>query len=375
VESLGEKLRSARETKGYTFDQISRDTNIARRYLEALENEDFSQFPGEPYILGFLRNYSEYLGLDSHDLISLYRMLKLQEQPIPVAQLLNDPKPVIPRSLLIAAGAVAALAIAAFVFFAVGRASSSGAAEDVRKNVEYELKSGILEKRLYQGDTALIAVGSDRYKLELVKLGNEATISAPDGDLSLDLGQEAELDLDGNGSKDLKIFVADLFKGDPLKGASLRFELLSQAPAAVETQDPSAASETAAGAAAVAPAPAAATPVPATASGTGSVIFSSGNPYPFTLQATFKGYCLLRWESDRKDREERYFHKAEILNVQAQNGIRLWISNASAVKLQAIGGGKTVDVEIGGAGEVVVSDLKWVKDDDGRFKLTTVRLD
>ena len=40
-----------------------------------------------------------------------------------------------------------------------------------------------------------------------------------------------------------------------------------------------------------------------------------------------------------------------------------------------LGGGKTVDVEIGGSGEVVVTDLKWVKDEDGRFKLTTVRLD
>jgi hypothetical protein len=105
------------------------------------------------------------------------------------------------------------------------------------------------------------------------------------------------------------------------------------------------------------------------------VIFSSPNAYPFTLQATFKAYCMFRWESDRKERDERYFHKAEVLNVQAQNGIRLWVSNASAVKLQVIGGGRTVDLEIGGPGEVVVVDLKWVRDEDGRFKLTTVRLD
>ena len=376
MDSLGEKLRSARETKGFTFDQISRDTNIARRYLEALEKEDFSQFPGEPYILGFLRNYSEYLGLDSQELISSYRMLKIQEQPIPVDQLLNDPKPAIPAFLLIVAGAAAVLAIGAVVFFAIGRSSSSRPSTVPRKNVEYELKSGILEKRLYQGDTALIAVGSERFKLELSKLGDEATISAPGGNFSLELGQEAEIDLDGDGSKDLQIFVADLFKGDPAQGASLRLELIPQAPSAATASAAVAPSEAAATAAVQPPSasPVAAVPA-ATGNGMGAVIFSSSNPYPFTLQATFKGYCLFRWESDRKDREERYFHKAEILNVQAQNGIRLWVSNASAVKLQAIGGGKTVDVEIGGSGEVVVSDLKWVKDDDGRFKLTTVRLD
>jgi hypothetical protein len=115
----------------------------------------------------------------------------------------------------------------------------------------------------------------------------------------------------------------------------------------------------------------ASSPAPANA----PVLLSSPNPYPFTLQATFKGNCLLRWESDRKDRDEQYFQKADILNVQAQNGIRLWLSNASAVKFQVIGGGKTVDVELGSPGEVVVTDLKWVKDDDGRYKLTTVRLD
>ena len=64
VESLGDKLRTARESKGYTYSHVGRETNIAIRYIEALENEDFSKFPGEPYILGFLRNYGEYLGLD-----------------------------------------------------------------------------------------------------------------------------------------------------------------------------------------------------------------------------------------------------------------------------------------------------------------------
>ena len=84
MESLGNKLKTAREAKGLSYDTVSRDTNISSRYLEALEKEDFSGFPGEPYVLGFLRNYSEYLGLNPDELQSLYRSLKLQEQPIPV---------------------------------------------------------------------------------------------------------------------------------------------------------------------------------------------------------------------------------------------------------------------------------------------------
>jgi len=57
VESLGNKLKTAREAKGLNFDYISRETNISTKYLDALEREDFSCFPGEPYVRGFLKNY------------------------------------------------------------------------------------------------------------------------------------------------------------------------------------------------------------------------------------------------------------------------------------------------------------------------------
>jgi cytoskeletal protein RodZ len=372
VESLGERLKAARERKGYTFDQISRDTNIARRYLEALENEDFGQFPGEPYLLGFLRNYGDYLGLDTQELIASYRMLKIQEQPVPVEQLLKDSHPALSSPLLligaIVVGALAIVGIGALLLLGRGGREGSQAVVE-RKKAEYKLESGFMEKRLYKGDSVLVTVGSERFKLELAELGESVKIQAPGGDVVLELGQEGSVDLNGDGTAELKLFVADLFKNDPTKGAALRLELAdAAAPVAAAAE-----------VAQAEPQPAASSPAPAPAAaptaGSTPVIFSSPNPYPFTLQATFKGYCMFRWEADRKEREERYFHKAELLNVQAQNGIRLWVSNAGSVKLQAIGGGKTVDVEIGGSGEVVVTDLKWVKDDDGRYKLTTVRLD
>ncbi|MDR3160063.1 MAG: helix-turn-helix domain-containing protein, partial [Spirochaetaceae bacterium] len=67
--------------------------------------------------------------------------------------------------------------------------------------------------------------------------------------------------------------------------------------------------------------------------------------------------------------------RTDELNIQAQNGVRLWVSNAGAVKLQVSGGGRTVPLEMGGAGVVVVADLRWVRDDDGRFRLVLNRLD
>ncbi|MDR1428979.1 MAG: helix-turn-helix domain-containing protein [Spirochaetaceae bacterium] len=364
MDSLGEKLRSARESKGLDFEYVGRETNIARRYLEALESEDFSQFPGEPYILGFMRNYGEYLGLDVDELISLYRSLRIQEQPIPVEELLL-PRKQFPKKLVIG-----------IIIFVLAGAAGGGVygilrfmprpeppqIVEERRPVEYILEERFLERRFYPGDSVLVPLGEERFKLELLSLDDGARIGAPLGDMTLDLSGDETVDLDGDSISDLRVILSDYSRGDAAKGGWLRFELLPDemavenaellpqgSPNAQNVQTP--------------PAPAAVT------------VFSSPGAYPFTLQATFTGYCMFRWESDRRSREEMYFHRADVQNIQAQNGIRLWISNASAVRLQVIGGGRTVDLDVGGPGEVAVADLRWFRDDDGRFTLALVKLD
>jgi len=378
VESIGEKLRSAREAKGITFDQIYRDTNISKKYLEALESEDFTQFPGETYLLGFMRSYGDYLGLDTKELISLYRSMKIQEQSVPMEQLLRDPKPANRLPLYLTGVFVVVILGAVLYFYLRPNQETVVVEQKVSKPAEYTLSGGTLEKRYYIGDAAIVQMDSQKYKIEVSQITDRVILTSPIGETSVELGQEIPLDINADGKSDLAIFVADLVKNKSDKGVLLRLSMnnfpasqtASTGTSAADTQTSTATND---GTGTTAPA------VEATASGptpaNAPVLLSSPNPYPFTLQATFKGNCLLRWESDRKNRDERYFQKADILNVQAQNGIRLWLSNASAVKFQVIGGGKTVDVEVGSPGEVVVTDLKWVKDDDGRYKLTTVRLD
>ena len=89
MESIGEKLRLAREQNNLTIDQIARETHVAKSFLKALEDEDFSVFPGETYAMGFLRNYAENLGLNPEELIGIYRNIKIQEQPLPMTELLD----------------------------------------------------------------------------------------------------------------------------------------------------------------------------------------------------------------------------------------------------------------------------------------------
>ncbi|MDR0623266.1 MAG: helix-turn-helix domain-containing protein [Treponema sp.] len=366
MESLGEKLKTARESKGLNFDQVSRETNIAGRYLEALEAEDFSGFPGEPYVTGFLRNYSEYLGLNVQEMLSLYRALKIQEQPVPVEQLLKSPSP-LPRILITIAVVFAVLGAAGGgVFFFINRPRKTAVPAPVsRPASEFVMNTESLEKHLYPGDSVLVPLDTSQYKIELSSLGEALTITTPGGTVDLDLSQKAAVDLNGDGITELVITAADFVKNNSAAGAVLHFEmnntLVFDSPL----------------------------PVPEDGAGSGdpgvsglagaTAIFSSPGAYPFTLQAVFQGYCMFRWEilfeRDRRDRNEQYFQRSDELNIQAQNGIRIWVSNAQAVKLQVIGGGRTVPLELGSAGEVVVADIRWVRDDENRYRLVLVRLE
>jgi hypothetical protein len=183
----------------------------------------------------------------------------------------------------------------------------------------------------------------------------------------IELGQDLLVDLSGDNQPDIKLFVADLFRTDPSKGAEIH---ISSGTATDGAQ---------ADAAAAAPQDVIVAAAGTTAPASGDkyqVLFEGGSAYPVTLNATFRGYCLFRFESDRTNREERYYQKSELLTVQANNGIRIWASNGNAVKLQIIAGGKTVDLEPSRAGEIIVRDLKWLKDDQtGRFKFVVMDID
>ena len=372
MKSLGESLKTAREEKELDFDHASKDTKIALRYLQALENEDFSDFPGEAYITGFIRNYGAYLDLDVQELLSQYRSLKIQEQPIPVNQLLKRPPALSKVAVSVIVTILALGVVGGGVFFLVNRPRTPKAAAPApRTPVEYTMSGDNFEHRFFRGDTILIPLGpevpddetgqaAERYKLELVNLDDAVTIRTPGGPVIVDLSQEANISFGNNETPDLRISAIDYAKNNADMGALLRFELLNTlAPAGIVNDTIEA--------------------ISITGQSASTMIFSSPNPYPFTLQANFQGYSMFRWEilmeRDRRERNERYFQRSDELNIQAQNGIRIWSSNAQAAKFQVIGGGRTVPVEIGGAGEVVVVDIRWIRDDDNRFRLIVVRLE
>ncbi|WP_041581865.1 helix-turn-helix domain-containing protein [Salisediminibacterium selenitireducens] len=63
MSELGVRLQNARIEKGISLDELQQKTKIQKRYLEAIENGDFSKMPGDFYARAFVKSYCEAVGL------------------------------------------------------------------------------------------------------------------------------------------------------------------------------------------------------------------------------------------------------------------------------------------------------------------------
>jgi transcriptional regulator with XRE-family HTH domain len=57
------KLKEARESAGYTIEDVARKLNIRKQYLVSLEEEDYDALPGKIYVEGYTKMYYEFLKL------------------------------------------------------------------------------------------------------------------------------------------------------------------------------------------------------------------------------------------------------------------------------------------------------------------------
>jgi cytoskeletal protein RodZ len=370
MESIGIKLKQNREDRGYSIEQVARDTNIARRYIEALENEDFSVFPGDPYLVGFLRNYAEYLGIDSQELVSLYRNLKLQEQPAPIEQLLERRSrlPLVPLFGIILAAVVVGVLVyligftdffrsAAPVETAAERAAEA-AADGVSPVSEYEfpLEDEILEKRFALGDVISVAIEGMAVPLEVGALGESVKLLMPSGEFDLSMEEERQVDVNDDGEPDVRISVYDILLSD--ESAVIRFDRFLKRPASGEGDGLESADST----------PAVGLSTVASRRSDPVVISSAALPEPFQVEVQFRGYSLFRYLSDGSRREERYFRRDELFRMDVDREIRIWVSNAGAVTARIDGR----EVSLGGAGEVSTKLIRWERAPSGEYELKLV---
>ncbi len=96
MKTVGEILKKARLEKNLDYDVVEKRTKIRKKFLAALEKNDWSSLPSPTYIKGFIRNYSRFLGLKPEEMVAIFRRHYTGEEkskPLPdnISQPLHEP--------------------------------------------------------------------------------------------------------------------------------------------------------------------------------------------------------------------------------------------------------------------------------------------
>lgn len=103
----GAELRAARESHGWSLDEVAAGLRIRRPFLKALEEGRASDLPGFAYAIGFLKTYAQALGLDPEEMARRFRAEA--GEAVSTRTRLVFPEPVPERG--VPAGAVVLLAL------------------------------------------------------------------------------------------------------------------------------------------------------------------------------------------------------------------------------------------------------------------------
>jgi len=120
MESPGKYLKTERELRNLSLEEIAKSTKIREAFLRAIEEDRYELLPSAVYVKGFLTIYVKYLGLDPHDILLRYQnYLKSLtiSPPLELQQQIPTPKKrVRPGVFFILAFAII-LVIAFFIYY------------------------------------------------------------------------------------------------------------------------------------------------------------------------------------------------------------------------------------------------------------------
>jgi len=119
-ETVGQRLRAAREAKGLTIEDVASSTRIPTRHLQTLEDSDWDKLPAATYSVGFAKNYATAVGLDRAEIADQLRAEMGSELPAHYSTATTEPmEPVdgnrsMPKGIVI--GALIALVVVISLF-------------------------------------------------------------------------------------------------------------------------------------------------------------------------------------------------------------------------------------------------------------------
>ncbi len=73
MKTIGEIFKQKRLHGNITIADVEKATKIRKTYIEALEGGNYDKLPPAAFTRGFVKNYSEFLGLPASEILALYR--------------------------------------------------------------------------------------------------------------------------------------------------------------------------------------------------------------------------------------------------------------------------------------------------------------
>ena len=82
--NCGDRLANKRKLKELSVNQVAREIKIEPRVIEMIENNDFESIGAPVFVKGYLRQYSELVGLDPELIIEKYNAINSIEDSPPI---------------------------------------------------------------------------------------------------------------------------------------------------------------------------------------------------------------------------------------------------------------------------------------------------
>jgi hypothetical protein len=373
MNQIGPVFREARIKSGKTIEDATKETKIARKYLNAIENEDFDVFPGETYLLGFLRNYASFLGLDPDEMVLKYRDYKIQEQPAPIEQLTARPKSV-KKKVLAVLVPILVISVSLYVFFTQTKTTKSVSPVQKEKVEEKKEPASSKDKDVtvfeeeeviqsfHKGDIIEVAQRNKKYTISIDEINGNLDFSIGTIPFTLSTEERVEVDFDRDGRKDLlmrvnqigegevnitlkKLYKTDLLETEisPSQKTSEGFETVQTGPPEVVIirEDDILSS------------------IPV-APKTGFQILTSYektdiSTFVKSMNTTYFGYII-----DDGNKKGELLRSGEELSFTAKDTLRMMIANTQGIKIEI----NNVSVSLGNSGSVVAKIVRWYRDSE-----------
>jgi len=358
MDSLGEFLKEARLKANISIDQIVEDTHIVKKFIEAIEQDEFSIFPGEAYLKGFLRTYSEYLGLDSNEVIKKYEKIKIMETPTPIEQLIPKPEFNFRPFIIIGIFILIVVSIGIILSFVFKNISSNSS--NIPKKENSKKQNEKKEKEVSQNKENLFTIQEGEKNLEKLKKGDIVEIVqekhkivikevypiviltyGDNKELILIQSYDHKLDINNDGNTDI---IVTLNNWDN-NFANISFKLnttqlyISDSSSKEIGDNP-------------------------------EVLFTASNieMADFTIKIVSDTY--LRYKIDDTDEVEKYYYGGNNINLKMKEKAIIWLTNSGAVSLVI----KNKNLSLGEEGKVVIKLLSWRKNNDNQYDLVMSNL-